>query len=73
MYERDGPFELDDDFLAEHEESSDFDRILLERVSSRPKQANIKRGKAAWSKLEDVLADRKLEKELKEFYDEEKK
>ena len=35
--------------------------------------ANVKRGKAAWSKLEDVLAERRLEKELREFYDDKKK
>ncbi len=29
-----------------------------------------KRGKAAWSRLEEVLADRKLEKDLKDFDDE---
>jgi hypothetical protein len=32
----------------------------------------VKRGKAAWSRLEDVLADRRLEKELREFFEEEK-
>ena len=30
-----------------------------------------KKGKAAWSKLEEVLADRKLEKDLRELFDEE--
>jgi hypothetical protein len=29
-----------------------------------------KRGKAAWSKLEEVLADKKLEKDLLDFDDE---
>jgi len=28
-----------------------------------------KKGKAAWSKLEEVLADRKLEKDLQEGFD----
>jgi len=74
MSERDDDhFELDDEFLAEQqEESSDFDRMLLDRVDRRAKQAAAKRGKAAWSRLEDVLAERRLEKELREFYDEEK-
>jgi hypothetical protein len=29
------------------------------------------RGKAAWSRLEEVLADRKLEKDLRDIFDEE--
>ena len=74
MSERDGQFELDEDFLAEHDDSSsDFERIIVDRVDRRAKQASIKRGKAAWSKLEDVLAERRLEKELKEFFDDDPK
>jgi hypothetical protein len=74
MSEREDRFELDEDFLAEQqEESSDFDRIVIERVDRRAKQAAVKRGKAAWSRLEDVLADRRLEKELREFYEVDKK
>lgn len=73
MSERDEHFELDDEFLAEHEEPADFDRILVDRADRRAKPANVKRGKAAWSKLEDVLADRRLEKELNEFLDDKKK
>jgi hypothetical protein len=75
MSERDDDhFELDDEFLAEQqEESSDFDRLLLDnRVDRRAKQAAAKRGKAAWSRLEDVLAERRLEKELREFYEQDK-
>jgi hypothetical protein len=75
MSERDDDhFELDEDFLAEQqEESSDFDRIIIDRVDRRAKQAAVKRGKAAWSRLEDVLADRALEKELREIFEEDKK
>lgn len=74
MSEREDRFELDEDFLAEQqEESSDFDRIVIERVDRRAKQAAVKRGKAAWSRLEDVLAERRLEKELREFYEVDKK
>ncbi|NJO12498.1 MAG: hypothetical protein HC872_02470 [Gammaproteobacteria bacterium] len=75
MSERDDDhFELDEDFLAEQqEESSDFDRILVDRVDRRAKQAAVKRGKAAWSRLEDVLADRRLERELREIFEDEKK
>ncbi|HEU4532228.1 MAG TPA: hypothetical protein VFR59_13630 [Steroidobacteraceae bacterium] len=75
MSERDDDhFELDEDFLAEQqEESSDFDRIIIDRVDRRAKQAAVKRGKAAWSRLEDVLADRALEKELREIFEDDKK
>ncbi len=75
MSERDDDhFELDEDFLAEQqEESSDFDRIIVDRVDRRAKQAAVKRGKAAWSRLEDVLADRALEKELREIFEDDKK
>ena len=31
----------------------------------------MKQGKAAWSKLEDVLAEKRLQKELKDVYEEE--
>jgi hypothetical protein len=30
-----------------------------------------KRGKAAWSKVEEVMADKKLAKDLREVYDDE--
>lgn len=63
-------FEIDDDFLSDHEGTPDFDRNILDKVDRRAKQAGtLKKGKAAWSKLEDVLAERRLEKELNEFYD----
>jgi hypothetical protein len=63
-------FEIDDDFLSEHEAAPDFERNMLDKVDRRAKQAGVlKRGKAAWSKLEDKLAERRLEKELSEFYD----
>jgi hypothetical protein len=45
---------------------------MFDRVDRRAKPAAVKRGKAAWSRLEDVLADRRLEKELREFFEEEK-
>ena len=74
MSERDDEhFELDDEFLNEQEESPpEIDRIVFDRADRRAKPANVKRGKAAWSRLEDVLADRKLQKELREFFEEEK-
>jgi hypothetical protein len=74
MSERDtDSFDLDDDFLGEgasQEDGNDYDRFL-DRVERRAKPVAGKRGKAAWSKLEEVLADRKLEKDLREVYDDE--
>jgi hypothetical protein len=61
-------FDLDDDFVAESEESQDYDKFI-DRVERRvrPSSNAIKKGKAAWSKLEDVLAERRLQKELEDF------
>jgi hypothetical protein len=65
--ERDGEtFDLDDEFVAGAEEE-DYDRFI-DRVDRR-KQAAVKRGKAAWSKLEDVLAEKRLQKQLKDVFD----
>ena len=65
--ERDGEtFDLDDEFVAGAEEE-DYDRFI-DRVDRR-KQAVVKRGKAAWSKLEDVLAEKRLQKQLKDVFE----
>ena len=66
MSERDNEnFDLDDEFLNNApEDGTDYDRIL-DRVDKRVRTQG-KRGKAAWSKLEEVLADRKLEKDLRD-------
>lgn len=65
MSERDhGSFDLDEEFLNGTDDNTDYDR-LLDRVDKRVRTQG-KKGKAAWSKLEEVLADRKLEKDLKE-------
>lgn len=71
MSERDNEsFDLDDEFIAEaSEDSTDYDGLLA-RVDRRVRTQG-KKGKAAWSKLEEVLADRKLEKDLREFFDDE--
>ena len=58
-------FDLDEEFLDQQEDGSDYDRIL-DRVDKRARDKG-KKGKAAWSKLEEVLADRKLEKDLLDF------
>ena len=70
MSERDNEtFDLDDEFLSSPtEDGTDYDR-LLDRVDKRVRNQG-KRGKAAWSRLEEVLADKKLEKDLKDFDDE---
>ena len=69
MSERDSEnFDIDEEFVAEAEDSTDYDGLLA-RVDKRVRTQG-KRGKAAWSKLEEVLADKKLEKDLKDFDDE---
>ena len=67
MSERDNEsYDLDEEFLSgSAEESIDYDR-MLDRVDTRRLHPG-KRGKAAWSRLEEVLADRKLEKDLRDF------
>ena len=70
MSERDPErFDIDDEFLAEQEDGSDYDR-MLDRVDKRTRDKTKKTGKAAWSKLEDVLAEKRLQKELKDIYEE---
>jgi hypothetical protein len=73
MSERDNEsFDLDEEFLGNAaEDSTDYDR-LLDRVDKRVRTQG-KKGKAAWSKLEEVLADRKLEKDLKDGFDDDLK
>ncbi len=70
MSEReDEHFDIDDEFLGEAEESQEFDP-LIERAERRPKASPAgKKGKAAWSRVEDVLAERQLEKELKDIFE----
>jgi len=68
MTERDTErFDIDDDFLVESEDNNDYDR-MLDKVDKRTR-GTVKKGKAAWSKLEEVLADRKLERELQDYDD----
>lgn len=74
MSERDSDsFEIDEELLGEsnlQEENQDYDRFL-DRVERRARPVPGKRGKAAWSKLEEVLAEKKLAKDLREIYDDE--
>jgi hypothetical protein len=68
MSERDNEnFDIDEEFLAESEDNTVYDR-MLDRVDKRVRNQG-KRGKAAWSRLEEVLAERKLEKDLKDIFD----
>jgi len=70
MSERDSEnFDIDEEFVAESEDSTDYDGILA-KVDKRARTQG-KKGKAAWSKLEEVLADRKLEKDLRDAFDDE--
>ena len=71
MSERDNErFDLEDEFLSSPpEDGTDYDR-LLDRVDKRVRNQG-KRGKAAWSRLEEILADRKLEKDLRDTFDDE--
>ncbi len=70
MSERDNEsFDIDEEFVAESEDSTDYDGLLA-RVDKRVRTQG-KKGKAAWSRLEEVLADRKLEKDLREIFDDE--
>jgi len=67
MSERDNErFDIDEDFIVEQDEGNDYDR-LLDRVDKRTRDKSKKVGKAAWSKLEEVLAERKLKKALSDF------
>jgi hypothetical protein len=72
MVERDDDhFDLDDEFVAESEEEQNYDRFIDTGRRARPSAAAAtKKGKAAWSKLEDVLAERRLKKELNDFEEE---
>ncbi len=72
MSERvDEHFDIDEEFLGEAEESQEFDP-MVERSERRAKAAApSKRGKAAWSRVEDVLAERQLEKELRDIFEDE--
>ena len=60
-------FDIDEEFLAEQEDGNDYDRIL-DKVDKRARDKG-KKGKAAWSKLEEVLAERRLERDLQDFDD----
>jgi hypothetical protein len=70
MSEReDEHFDIDDEFLGEAEESHDFDPLIGAHRAAPQGAPPGKRGKAAWSRVEDVLAERQLEKELRDIFE----
>jgi len=64
-------FNLDDEFIGDNDAGSDRDLDrFIDRVNKKSK-TTPKRGKAAWSQVEDALADRQLRRQLDDFqYDE---
>ena len=72
MERDDDHFDIDDDFVAESDEDQNYEKFIdVGARRARPSAAAAaKKGKAAWSKLEDVLADRRLKKELNDFEEE---
>ena len=70
MPERDTEsFDIDEEFLSGAADGTEYER-LLDKVDKRVRNQG-KRGKAAWSRLEEILADRKLEKDLRDTFDDE--
>jgi hypothetical protein len=69
MKERnDDSFDLEDDFLAgAAEQDGDLDKLIV--VERRPKGPKRPVQQSAWSRVEDVLAEKRLQRELQEFHD----
>jgi hypothetical protein len=68
MKERnDESFDLEDEFLGEASSDQDGDLDKLIVVERRPKGARRPVQQSAWSKVEDVLAERRLKRELSEY------
>ena len=68
MKERnDESFDLEDEFLGEasSEQDGDLDKLIV--VERRPKGPRRPVQQSAWSKVEDVLAERRLKRELSEY------
>ena len=68
MKERnDESFDLEDEFLGESsaEQDGDLDKLIV--VERRPKGQRRPVQQSAWSKVEDVLAERRLKRELSEY------
>ena len=69
MKERnDESFDIEDEFLGETaEQDGDLDRLIV--VERRPKGPRRPAQQSAWSRVEDVLAEKRLQRELEEFND----
>jgi hypothetical protein len=68
MKERnDESFDLEDEFLGEASSDQDRDLDKLIVVERRPKGPRRPVQQSAWSKVEDVLAERRLKRELSEY------
>ena len=68
MKERnDESFDLEDEFLGESSTDQDGDLDKLIVVERRPKGPRRPVQQSAWSKVEDVLAERRLKRELSEY------
>jgi hypothetical protein len=69
MKERnDEAFDLEDEFLGETaEQEGDLEKLIV--VERRPKGPRRPVQQSAWSKVEDVLAEKRLQRELEEFND----
>jgi len=72
MDREDDSFDTDDDSYSAGDINDDF-----EPVSSRPgrrkrsgRKETVQKERAAWSKLEDVLAEKRLRKQLQDNFDE---
>jgi len=68
MKERnDESFDLEDEFLGEasSDQDGDIDKLIV--VERRPKGPRRPVQQSAWSKVEDVLAERRLKRELSEY------
>jgi hypothetical protein len=63
----DESFDLEDEFLGEvsSDQDGDLDKLIV--VERRPKGPRRPVQQSAWSKVEDVLAERRLRRELSEY------
>jgi hypothetical protein len=63
-------FDLEDEFLGEassSEQDGELDRLIV--VERRPKGQKRPVQQSAWSRVEDVLAEKRLQRELEEWND----
>ncbi|MEZ5499577.1 MAG: hypothetical protein R3E77_09145 [Steroidobacteraceae bacterium] len=71
MTERDADsFDMDSDFDNDGPEEGRSVEALLERPERRARHAPVRASaRAAWARIEDVLADRKLANDLKDVFE----